>query len=386
MAVKIILRKDKKSNSNDFPVYLRITENRQSSYIALGFNVAPQYWSEKIQVITDDHPNCKEYNELIYQSMLKIEQIKRDIKAKGGTISCKLIKRLYNSNQSYNFIEFAEKFIANLRDTANYGTFINYRSSVKKFVTFINDNYIDVEDVNVRLLQEYENYLRLELHNSTNTVYNNLKVIRKIIYEAIDIGLIPMSDNPFNKYRLEKTERKKDFLSHEELQAIDSLSFSRSNPLIITKHMFLLSCFTGLKLNVVKSLKWTDIKDGHVKFKHLNEMYNMKLINKAQQVLNNYKSRLTAPIDETETIFPSLSNVYINKNLKKVGLQAGIERNLTFNMARSTFAILAIKKGVRLDVVAKLMGHRNFYSILPYAKSTSRDVDYAYGVLNKEFY
>lgn len=385
MAVKIILRKDKKSNSNEFPVYLRITENRQSSYIALGFNLAPNYWSEKFQVITDSHPHCAEYNEQIYQAMLKIEQIKRDVAAKGGTVSCKLIKRLYNTNQSYNFIEFAEKFIANLRDTANYGTFINYRSSVKKFVTFINDDFIDVEDVNVRLLQEYENYLRLELRNSTNTVYNNLKVIRKIIYEAIDIGLIPMSDNPFNKYRLEKTERKKDFLSHEELQAIDSLSFSRTNPLVITKYMFLLSCFTGLKLNVVKSLKWTDIKDGHVKFQHLNETFNMKLINKAQLVLNNYRSRLEF-VDETETIFPSLSNVYINKNLKKVGLQAGFERNLTFNMARNTFAILAIKKGVRLDVVAKLMGHKNFYSILPYAKSTSRDVDYAYGVLNKEFY
>ncbi len=386
MAVKVVLKKDAKTSLDTLPVYIRITEDRQSSYISLGFSVKPELWSDKYQLVNENHPDAVQVNEKIYNAVVEIERIKKEISEKGGKISSRLVKRMYNKEQSYNFVEFADNFIKELRNTANYGTYINYRSSVKKLIAFIDADHLDMENLDTRFLAAYQHYLTHDLKNSTNTIYNNMKVLRKIIYNAIDAGLISHDENPFKHYKLEKVDKKKDFLNKEELFKVDGLIYGRNNPLEVTRSMFLFSCFTGLKLNVVKSLKWKDIKDRTITFKHLGEDYEMKLINKAISVLNNFKSRTLTQEDPDEIIFPSYSNVYINKNLKRIAKDASILRNLTFNMARNTFGVLAIKNGIGLDVVAKLMGHKSFYSILPYAKSTSKDVDYAYQVLNNEFF
>lgn len=386
MSYKFVLKKDSSSKDHLLPLYLRISKDRKSVYIGLQVKVDPFFWSDKRQKIVNPDDNGIIINARIEDSILKLEEILSELNQKGTYYDVGLVKRLFTQNASLNFLEYMDSYLKDLRDNSeNYGTYINYRTSIKKFKAFIEKNYLSFDQVNTDLLKTYESHLRYKLNNSTNTVYNNMKVVRCIIYRAIDEGLIPVQKNPFSNYKLTKKEVNKDYLSHPELLSIDNLVYNRKNSLEDTRKMFLFSCFTGLRLQDIKSLKWQDVKDGVIKLEENNgEILEFRLINKAMRIINEL--RAFNECDPDDFVFRNYSNVFINKSLKKIAEEVSLNRKLNFNMARNTFAILAIKKGIRLDVVSKLMRHKNFYSILPYARSTRSDVNYAYGVLNKEFF
>ena len=53
------------------------------------------------------------------------------------------------------------------------------------------------------------------------------------------------------------------------------------------------------------------------------------------------------------------ATAYINKNLKILAKKAEIERPLSFHISRHTWATRALKKGISIDKVSKLMGMLN---------------------------
>lgn len=386
MSYKFVLKRDKKAKDHLHPLYLRISKDRKSVYIGLQEKVDPFFWSDKRQKVVNPDNIGEGINDKILKARLKLEEILSELNEKGTFYDISLVKRLYTQNSNLNFLDYMDAYLKNLRDNAsNYGTFINYRTSIKKFKAYVKEDYLAFEGLTTDYLKSYEAHLRYELNNSTNTVYNNMKVVRCIIYKAIEEGLIPNQKNPFSDYRLTKKEVSKDYLSHPELLAIDNLVYNRSLSIEETRKMFLFSCFTGLRLQDIKALKWKDVKDGLIRLTEPNgEIIEFRLINKAMRIINDLRGYNEHDLEDY--VFTNYSNVFINKTLKKLADEVSLNRKLNFNMARNTFAILAIKKGIRLDVVSKLMRHKNFYSILPYARSTRSDVDYAYGVLNKEFF
>ena len=79
---------------------------------------------------------------------------------------------------------------------------------------------------------------------------------------------------------------------------------------------------------------------------------------------------------KTDKIFNmiSLSNICIN--LKEIAKLCGIERNLTYHMARHTYATqTCISQGVPIETLSKLMGHRSIQTTQIYAKITNQKVN-----------
>ena len=65
--------------------------------------------------------------------------------------------------------------------------------------------------------------------------------------------------------------------------------------------------------------------------------------------------------------------------------QCGIDRNLSFHMARHSFASqICLSQGVPIETVSKAMGHRNISTTQRYAKVTDEKVDRDVTVLEHE--
>ncbi len=59
----------------------------------------------------------------------------------------------------------------------------------------------------------------------------------------------------------------------------------------------------------------------------------------------------------------------MNAYLKEIADLCGINKNLTFHIARHTFATTVIlSSGVPIETVSKMLGHRNLKTALCYAK------------------
>lgn len=87
ITVKVVLwtRKDK---NKLYPVKIRITENRKSSYINLGFSVEKRFWLKSTNRISTSHPNHIEYNFLIDKKLKELEKVdKQNIKVVKGKVN-----------------------------------------------------------------------------------------------------------------------------------------------------------------------------------------------------------------------------------------------------------------------------------------------------------
>jgi site-specific recombinase XerD len=68
--------------------------------------------------------------------------------------------------------------------------------------------------------------------------------------------------------------------------------------------------------------------------------------------------------------------------LKIIAAKAGIEKHISFHSSRHTFATRALKKGMRIEYVSKLMGHTNLKTTQIYAKIVNEELDKAMDVFN----
>jgi site-specific recombinase XerD len=69
-------------------------------------------------------------------------------------------------------------------------------------------------------------------------------------------------------------------------------------------------------------------------------------------------------------LFPVPSNQKINAYLKELGDICGIEKKITFHIARHTFATtVTLENGVPVDSVSKMLGHRNIKTRQIYCKT-----------------
>ena len=89
-----------------------------------------------------------------------------------------------------------------------------------------------------------------------------------------------------------------------------------------------------------------------------------------KMILDKYKDKLP-----NGALLPILSNQKMNSYLKEIGDLCGINKNLTFHLARHTFATTTtLAKGVPIETVSKMLGHTNIETTQIYARITNSKI------------
>lgn len=89
------------------------------------------------------------------------------------------------------------------------------------------------------------------------------------------------------------------------------------------------------------------------------------LLPQALQLIERYKTDGA----EDAPLLPVLSNQKMNAYLKEIADLCGLSKNLTFHLARHTFATtITLSNGVPIETVGKMLGHRNLKTTQHYAR------------------
>jgi site-specific recombinase XerD len=192
--------------------------------------------------------------------------------------------------------------------------------------------------------------------------------------------------HPFQYVLNEKQFRrqKKDitkYLSVEELEKIENAEI-HVEELAKIRDWFVLACHTGFEWHNFWQFKKSWIKhdkDGlpyleGERFKEINgygEPFLVPINEKANTLINKF---LAESDPNSESLFQNMpSNTWVNRLLKQVEVLAGVNRKLSFNYSRKSFATNCLNAGVRAEILQKMTGHSRLETLLDFYAEVKKE-------------
>ena len=245
----------------------------------------------------------------------------------------------------------------------------------RRVVEFMKKKYnitdIPLREIKYQFIVDLEFFLRTEYKYSQNTTYKCMKFFKQVINKAIRAGMITV--DPFNGYKISIERVDRGFLSEDDLTKMMSKTFA-SKRLEQVRDIFIFACFTGLAYIDLANLRVDNIQkmfDGRLWIVTHRQKTNTKvtvpLLPPALKILKKYEGEFV-----DGKILPIITNQKMNCYLKEISEICGIEKNLTFHLARHTFATtMTLGKGVPIETVSKMLGHTNVQTTQIYARITN---------------
>ncbi|NDP20380.1 MAG: site-specific integrase [Paludibacter sp.] len=272
------------------------------------------------------------------------------------------------------------------------GTLTRYETSLKHTVDFMKWKYkvsdIDIRKINHEFITSYEFYLKSVCNCCQNTTSKYIKNFGKIIRICLANGWI--QKNPFINYKSKMVEVERPFLSEDEIDTMFHKTFS-TDRLNLVKDIFLFSCFTGLAYSDVKKLSRKNIGIGvdgdrwiFINRTKTDTRSNIPLLPISSAILEKYSNH--PQVNNQDRLLPILSNQKMNSYLKEIADVCGINKELTFHIARHTFATtVTLSNGVPIESVSKMLGHKNLHTTQHYAKILDLKVSNDMKALKEKF-
>ena len=401
-SVKLILKANKKDDSGEMPVYIRITKNRKAKFISIGIKVHPDLWDEKIHRVKKKYPNATKVNAFIAKKIAESEGTAVTLETSKKYVSSKKIKEAIMGKASLSLIKYIEEYQNSDLRKCKVGTYNRVNAIVNKLKTYLRQSDISFDEFDLNFIKKYEKYLREVLNNKPNTIHSNFKVFRKFFNDAIREDLIEPIANPFNKYKLSWENTSRAYLTDTEIEAIENLALKENTVMFHHRNMYVFATYAGgIRISDLLQLRWNNYDDSHVRLftQKTKESISIKLPSKALEIMEFYKGlNLTGQI--TDFVFPFLSNTtdysnpnvlfkalssntaFVNKNLKTIAFKAEIKKAISFHSSRHSFATRALQKGMRIEYVSKLLGHSTIKTTQIYTKIVNSDLDKAMEIFN----
>ena len=391
-SITAILRK-KPNAKGEYPIYIRITKERKSTFVALGYYIKMDDWDEKHKKVRKSHPNAVRLNNLITKRITEAGGKLIEMDASDKNVSVKAIrKRIINKGN--DFFAIAEEYLANLEKLKKYNQLSAEKPRVTHFRDFLKCKKFPIEQIDVPLLKAYQSYLKAEREISDRTIMNHLIVIRTIYNSAIKEGIIDNKNYPFgkDKIQIKFPESIKIGLTQEEVLAIEQLDLAVGSKEWHTRNVWLLSFFlAGIRVADVLETKWEDIQDGRLRYRmnKNQKIVSLKIPDKVLTILSYYEPYKALNggyvfpelkgVDEKDSkaVLAAIRNANktLNKYLKRIAKLANINKNITMHISRHTFGNISGDK-ISVQMLQKLYRHSSITTTVNYqANFINKDID-----------
>lgn len=378
-----------RAKNNQASIYARITVNGKRATISLKRKVFISDWDVHRNRARGTSQKSRILNSYLDETYNLLFKCYRDLKTEQKLITSQSVKARYlgDDNDNYSVMDIINYHNDDMAGKLKRGTQKNYFTTQKYISKFLLKNYktsdIYLRELDYNFIIKFEKYLRgyiPEDHQKqmgNNTVMKHIERFRKLINLSCKLGWIEHDPFIIFKAKFNKTER--GFLSLEELQEIENKQFAITR-LQLVKDLFIFSCYTSLSYIDVIHLTADNICIGidgelwiYYKREKTTKPIRIPLLPKALKIIEKYKSNHKSMAQGI--IFPKISNQKLNSYLKEIADVCGIKKNLTFHIARHTFATtVTLSNGMPIETVSKLLGHSKISTTQIYAKVIERKV------------
>jgi site-specific recombinase XerD len=322
-------------------------------------------------------------NELIDTLQFKARSKYNDLLNETDLVSAAMLRDALlgiNSGKSRDIIEIWNDHLEEMRSLIGNGvssaTVQKYGSALRHFKRFILLKYrtrqMSAKAIDPDFIVKFSNYLKSQAGCSHNTTVKFMQTFRAIVNICIRNAWI--TKDPYVGFQMKLKIVDRAYLTEQELEVLAEFE-SDIDRLTRIRDFFLFSCYTGLAYIDIKNLRKRDIAPSpsetglwiRTRRQKTGVVTNVPLLGLPLEIINRYGSLDKMKSDDP--VLPIPSNQKMNAYLKELADLCGIEKELTFHIARHTFATtVTLMNGVPIESVSKMPGHTNLKSTQHYAK------------------
>ena len=378
------IKKNAIKSNGKAPVMARITIDGKISQFSLKCEISPSDWEPKAGKAIGKSIESQQFNAFLDNCKAKIILHHRELSERESFVTAEKVRNAFLGvkSRSETVLELLNNHIKTQKNKLKNQLITEeqvkrYERVANRFKIFLQEKYnisdININEVNYSIIQEFEIYLKINYNCAHNGALKSLKLLRTVFLTAKNNAWLHI--DPFANIKFAFTKSERTYLTEEEIETIKNTTFSAKR-LEKVRDMFLFSCYSGLAYTDVKSLKMNNIQtsfDGNLwiigKRAKTKIAFQVPLLDIPKMLIEKYKN-----LSPSELIFPVLHNSNMNLYLKEIAYFCGINKELTFHVARHTFATLTLTKGVAIESVSKMLGHTSVKTTQIYAKITDTKV------------
>ena len=389
MTFKVICRKEIIYKNSTSPLCLLFFQGKRKKAVGLGVSVALKHWDAEAQKVTDD---CPDRDNIQFQITAKVKEYEKKIQRLEIMDIPVTFENLFEQNSkrlNCSVGEYLKQTIERLETLGKYGSASKHRSLLSRLSEFRSLN-TRFDEIDLAFLRDFELFLRKE-GNVNNSIATKFAIFKAAYNKALAEGLFLQKINPFAKYKVGSlwTRTRTRAITKEDIQKLVALEIApnyRTDYAEFARDIFLFSYYTaGINFTDIATLRYCDIVDGRIYYSRhkTQKLLSFQLVPNAMRIIEKYSKANHAQedyifpiLDRTEhktaqQIFNRTHKVLrkVNRELKTLGEQIGLEMPLTTYVARHTFATVLKRSGVNIAIISESLGHSDLSTTQIYLDS-----------------
>lgn len=271
--------------------------------------------------------------------------------------------------ESMTFSTFIRSMAEKKMAAKRYGTAKTYRDALASFSNFRNGEDVSFDALDKETICQYEAWMKDKgLKLNTSSCY--LRTLKTLYLKAVDMGLTDDKDI-FSRVFTGFATTAKRAITIEAIRKILKLRLKDGSALAFARDMFMLSFYLqGISFVDMAYLKKADIRNGVLQYsrKKTGQAITISWEREMQEIVDAYSHQTKdtpylLPIiriqDGTEREQYEKTEHNVNRNLKKIGVMAGLHIPLTTYVTRHSWASIMRDMGNDISVISRGLGHED---------------------------
>ena len=369
---KNYLNRDKKA-----PIMIRVTIDGRMVQFNSKLDIEPQYWNPKRQMAVGSGKQIKMFNTLLENIKYSLQHHFHEIAGEEMPTPEKVRDSFLGvADKGNTLMQLFGRHLDNLKNIVGKGmaqtTYDKYDITFRRLKEFMKSRYnlsdIPLRDIKNIFVVDFENFLIQTYDYGKNTRAKFLQRFHSIILIAKRNNWI--KSDPFDHFVIGSQKVDRGYLTQAEVDAIRNKELKIAR-LEKARDAFIFACYTGLAYVDVCHLKKANIvtingeKWIRTRRQKTDTLVEVPLLKIPERIIEKYKGYVLPD----DALIPISSNQKVNAYLKEIADLCGIQKNLTYHLARHTFATtITLSKGVSMESVSKMLGHTKITTTQIYAR------------------
>ena len=360
-SISTCIRNDKPlKRNNKYPVYLRVRVYNRETKVPTNIEVDKNGWDVKRR-----EPKEKSLKIVLSKKILGLESYLNNCIASDTELSIELVKDFFATKKHVtpkqdSFYDYYLAYVERRKKDLNKETIRVYMTTYNVLKAF--KPKLRLSDINLSLIEGFDEYMRVTNGNADGGRYPKHKNLKTVLLDMQKHD-IPVK-NPYPLFKMPQPNVKEVYLDKEELDAFRKMyvQLPEGTTLFKSLEMYLFSCYCGLRISDVVTLKWSevDLENGLIVKMQVKTKEEVKApIFEYTRALLLKKSNSGKLLGTDGYVFGDSCIQVINRRLKELAEMAGVDKHITFHTARHTFATLLVMDGVSIYKIQKFLGHKS---------------------------